>query len=96
MKAAELVVRCLEHEAVEFLFALPGEETLHLTDACNPDFVKLAQSFGAGGMRVTVPSDLWPCLIEACAYDGPVVIDCPVDYSENMKLTERLRALGNA
>jgi thiamine pyrophosphate-dependent acetolactate synthase large subunit-like protein len=36
-----------------------------------------------------------PYLIEACAYDGPVVIDCPVDYSENMKLTERLRALGN-
>jgi acetolactate synthase I/II/III large subunit len=55
MKAVELVVRCLENEGVEFLFALPGEETLHLTDACNPDFVKLAQSFGAGGMRVTSP-----------------------------------------
>jgi Thiamine pyrophosphate-requiring enzymes [acetolactate synthase, pyruvate dehydrogenase (cytochrome), glyoxylate carboligase, phosphonopyruvate decarboxylase] len=62
----------------------------------NPDFVKLAQSFGAEGMRVTAPSELRPCLIEACAYDRPVVIDCPVDYSENMKLTERLRALGNA
>src|SRR5438874_10418941 len=33
MKAAELVVRCLENEGVELLFALPGEETLHLTDA---------------------------------------------------------------
>jgi acetolactate synthase I/II/III large subunit len=67
-----------------------------LVDFGNPDFVKLAQSFGAEGMRVTIPSELRPCLIEACAYDGPVVIDCPVDYSENMKLTEQLRALGNA
>ncbi|HTL28450.1 MAG TPA: thiamine pyrophosphate-binding protein, partial [Tepidisphaeraceae bacterium] len=33
MKAAELVVHCLENEGVELLFALPGEETLHLTDA---------------------------------------------------------------
>ena len=62
----------------------------------NPDFVTLARSFGAEGMRVTTLSELRPCLIEACAYDGPVVIDCPVDYAENMKLTERLRALGNA
>jgi acetolactate synthase-1/2/3 large subunit len=61
----------------------------------NPDLVKLAQSFGAEGMRVTAPSELRPCLIEACGHDGPVVIDCPVDYSENMKLTDRLRALEN-
>jgi acetolactate synthase I/II/III large subunit len=67
-----------------------------LVEFGNPDFVTLAQSFGAEGMRVTVPSELRPCLIEACGYDCPVVIDCPVDYSENMKLTERLRALGNA
>src|SRR5688500_16840191 len=33
MKASELIVRCLENEGVEFLFALPGEETLHVTDA---------------------------------------------------------------
>ena len=67
-----------------------------LVEFGNPDFVKLAESFGAHGMRVTAPSELRPCLIEACGYDRPVVIDCPVDYSENMKLTERLRALGNA
>jgi acetolactate synthase-1/2/3 large subunit len=65
-------------------------------DFGNPDLVKLAQSFGAEGMRVTTPSELRPCLIEALASERPVVIDCAVDYSENMKLTERLRALGNA
>jgi len=65
-------------------------------DFGNPDLVKLAQSFGAEGMRVTTPSELRPCLIEALASERPVVIDCTVDYSENMKLTERLRVLGNA
>jgi acetolactate synthase-1/2/3 large subunit len=31
--AAELMVRCLEQEGVEFVFGLPGEENIHLTDA---------------------------------------------------------------
>ena len=33
MKAAELLVRCLENEGVQLLFGLPGEETLEFMDA---------------------------------------------------------------
>jgi acetolactate synthase I/II/III large subunit len=33
MKASELLVRCLEQEGVQWLFGVPGEETLELTDA---------------------------------------------------------------
>jgi len=33
MNAAALLVRCLEHEGVRFIFGVPGEETLELTDA---------------------------------------------------------------
>ena len=33
MNAATLLVRCLEHEGVRFIFGVPGEETLALTDA---------------------------------------------------------------
>src|SRR2546428_5087621 len=33
MKASDLLVRCLENEGVEFLFGLPGEETLDVMDA---------------------------------------------------------------
>ncbi|WP_455389693.1 acetolactate synthase large subunit, partial [Petrachloros mirabilis] len=33
MKAAELLVRCLENEGVQMVFGLPGEETLELMDA---------------------------------------------------------------
>jgi acetolactate synthase-1/2/3 large subunit len=59
----------------------------------NPDFVKYAESFGAKGYRVERTQDLVPTLKKALAEDTVVIIDCPVDYSENMKLTERLKKL---
>ncbi len=59
----------------------------------NPDLVRYAQSFGAAGYRVTSPSELRPILIEALNSPVPAVIDCPVDYAENLRLTERLNAL---
>ncbi|MDA7416920.1 acetolactate synthase large subunit [Xenophilus arseniciresistens] len=59
----------------------------------NPDFVKYAESFGAKGYRVQRAEDLLPTLKQAIADDTVVVIDCQVDYGENMKLTNRLKAL---
>ena len=64
----------------------------------NPDFVKYAESFGAKGYRIKKTEDLAPTIKKAFADNTVVVIDCPVDYRENMKLTARLKALaaGNA
>ena len=59
-------------------------------DFNNPDLVKYAESFGAKGYRVEKAADLLPTLKQAIADDTVVLIDCPVDYSENMKLTEKL------
>ena len=59
-------------------------------DFNNPDFVKFAESFGAKGYRVETADELVPVLQQAIADDTVVIIDCPVDYSENMKLTEKL------
>ena len=56
----------------------------------NPDFVKYAEAFGAKGYRVQHGSELLPILKTALADNTVSVIDCPVDYSENLKLTERL------
>jgi acetolactate synthase-1/2/3 large subunit len=56
----------------------------------NPDLVKYAESFGAIGYRVEKAADLLPMLKQAIADNTVVLIDCPVDYSENMKLTEKL------
>jgi acetolactate synthase-1/2/3 large subunit len=61
----------------------------------NPDFVKYAESFGAKGYRVERTQDLVPTLKKALAEDTVVIIDCPVDYSENMKLTQRLKELAS-
>ncbi|EGW55742.1 thiamine pyrophosphate-dependent enzyme [Candidatus Endoriftia persephone] len=59
----------------------------------NPDFVKYAESFGAKGYREESAETLLPTLQQAFADDTLVVVDVPVDYSENMKLTEKLGQL---
>lgn len=56
----------------------------------NPDFVKYAESFGAKGYRVEAADDLLPTIKQAFSDNTVVIIDVPVDYSENMKLTEKL------
>ncbi|OBH81887.1 acetolactate synthase large subunit [Mycobacterium scrofulaceum] len=59
----------------------------------NPDVVKYAESFGAKGYRINSAEELLPTLQTALADDGVSVIACPVDYSENLRLTDRLGEL---
>lgn len=59
----------------------------------NPDFVAFAQSFGARGFRVESAGDLESTLRQAADCGTVAVVDCPVDYAENMRLTERLGRL---
>lgn len=59
----------------------------------NPDFVRFAESFGAKGYRVEKTADLQPILRRAIRDNTVAVVDCPVDYRENLKLTERLGEL---
>ena len=56
----------------------------------NPDFVKYAEAFGAKGYRITAGEQLLPTLKKALADNTVSIIDCPVDYSENLKLTSKL------
>ena len=59
----------------------------------NPDFVAYAESFGAKGRQVRSAGDLLPQLTEALASDTVTVIACPVDYSENLRLSDSLGEL---
>jgi acetolactate synthase-1/2/3 large subunit len=59
----------------------------------NPDFVAYAESFGARGYRVGAAGDLLPMLTEALDADTASVITCPVDYTENLRLTAALGEL---
>ncbi|MGX6448834.1 acetolactate synthase large subunit [Patulibacter sp. S7RM1-6] len=59
----------------------------------NPDVVAFAESFGGRGVRITQADQLLPALREGLESDGVTVIACPVDYGENLRLTDRLGEL---
>lgn len=63
------------------------------TDFTNPDFVKLAEVMGGKGYRVEKADDLMPMLEDAFRQDKLALIDCRVDYDENMKLSAQLAQL---
>jgi acetolactate synthase I/II/III large subunit len=55
----------------------------------NPDFVKLAESMGLKGYRIESTLDFIPTLKEALEQDVPAVIDCPIDYRENLRFSQK-------
>jgi acetolactate synthase-1/2/3 large subunit len=59
----------------------------------NPDFVAFAESFGIAGFRPASAADLLPTLRRALDVDGPSLVEIPIDYRENLRLTEQLGAL---
>jgi acetolactate synthase-1/2/3 large subunit len=62
----------------------------------NPDFVAYAESFGIAGFRPSNAGELLPCLRRALDVDGPALVEVPIDYRENLRLTEHLGALSGA
>ena len=56
----------------------------------NPDWLKLADAFGWHGHVINNSRDLVAGLEKAFDEEGPSLIVVPIDYRENMKLTERL------
>ncbi|WP_298678411.1 acetolactate synthase 3 large subunit [uncultured Lentibacter sp.] len=62
---------------------LHGERYSHSWSEALPDFVKLAEAFGAKGIRVDQAEDLDEAIKEMIAYDGPVILDCLVEKHEN-------------
>ncbi|MES9942490.1 MAG: acetolactate synthase large subunit [Candidatus Thiodiazotropha sp. 6PLUC2] len=56
----------------------------------NPDWLQLADSFGWSGYQVENSSSFAGILEAAFTQPGPSLVVAPVDYRENMKLTQRL------
>jgi len=56
----------------------------------NPDFVTYARAFGLPGFQISSTEELLPTLQRALALDEPSLVAVPVDYGENLKLSERL------
>ena len=58
----------------------------------NPDFVQLAQSYGAEGHRVTQTDDLLPTLRQCLNAPGVHVVEAPIDYTPDpVSLTSALK-----
>ena len=62
---------------------LHGERYSHSWSESLPDFVKLAEAFGAKGILCDDPADLDDAIMEMISHDGPVLFDCLVEKHEN-------------
>ncbi|SHI36440.1 acetolactate synthase, large subunit [Wenxinia saemankumensis] len=62
---------------------LHGERYSSSWSEALPDFVKLAEAFGAKGIQVSDPADLDDAIREMLDHDGPVILDCLVEKHEN-------------
>jgi len=62
---------------------LHGERYSHSWSEALPDFVKLAEAFGAKGICISEPADLDDAIMEMLNHDGPVIFDCLVEKHEN-------------
>jgi len=62
---------------------LHGSRHSHSWSESLPDFVKMAEAFGAKGIRCDDPAKLDDAIQEMLDYDGPVIFDCLVEKHEN-------------
>jgi acetolactate synthase-1/2/3 large subunit len=62
---------------------LHGERYSSSWSEALPDFVKLAEAFGAKGILCEDPADLDDAIMEMLDHDGPVIFDCLVEKHEN-------------
>ena len=62
---------------------LHGERYSHSYSESLPDFVKLAEAYGALGLRAETPDELDAKIQAMIDYPGPVLFDCRVENAEN-------------
>jgi acetolactate synthase I/II/III large subunit len=62
---------------------LHGERYSSSWSEALPDFVKLAEAFGAKGIICSDPAKLDDAIMEMIEYPGPVIFDCCVEKHEN-------------
>ena len=78
-----------KYNMVEFQEEMKYERSAGV-DFGSVDFVKYAESFGAKGLRVTNQKELEDAIKKGYEIEGPVVIDIPVNYKDNVKLSTNM------
>jgi acetolactate synthase-1/2/3 large subunit len=56
----------------------------HSVSAFQPDFVKLAESYGIPGLRISRNTEIYARLEPALRSDGPLVVDCRIGQGANV------------
>ena len=89
---SNIVVMVWEDKAYGLIAWKQNTQFGHHTDLSfdNPDWLKLADSFGWNGYKVEKSRDLQSQLKSAFKADGPSLVVVPIDYEENAKLTKKL------
>ncbi|MDQ7000176.1 MAG: acetolactate synthase large subunit, partial [Mariprofundus sp.] len=89
---SNIVVMVWEDNAYGLIAWKQQNQFGHHTDLSfgNPQWMLLSKAFGWHGHRVENSGDLQATLKSAFSEPGPSLIVIPIDYGENMKLTERL------
>ena len=89
---ADIVVLVWEDNAYGLIAWKQQNEFGRHTDLSfgNPDFSELAHAFGWNGFRCDKSTELRSTLEQAFQTPGPSLVSIPIDYTENLKLTERL------
>jgi len=89
---SNIVVMVWEDNSYGLIAWKQANEFGHHTDLSfdNPDWLQLASAFGWHGHHVTKSRDLLGALKTALDESGPSLVVVPIDYAENMKLTQRL------
>ena len=59
-------------------YAIIDRGRLIASDLTNPDFVKMAESYGAMGLKATSPEELRGVLRRALKEPGPTLIEVPI------------------
>jgi acetolactate synthase I/II/III large subunit len=56
------------------------------------DTVRFAEAFGAKGLRIDAPDQISPTIKKALQMQGPVLIEIPVNYRDNLQLMEKVHS----
>jgi len=87
MKAAELFVKCLENEGVEYIFGVPGKENVDILDALLNSPIRVVTTRHEQGAAFT--ADVYGRLTRKAG----VCLLTPRPDATNLKLTKKLKDL---
>jgi acetolactate synthase-1/2/3 large subunit len=94
---AVVILNDNSYRALRYIQSLLHDRRIYGTEYNNPDFVKLAESFGAAGFLIETPDQIEPVLKRALSCGKLAIVDARVDVEDvvptNMRAILKMRGL---